>query len=1076
MTSDHAARAQALDPEASFIVQAPAGSGKTELLIQRYLKLLSRVDDPETIVALTFTKKAAGEMRTRVLDALREASTGIVPESAHKRATFELARQGLHHGLIENPSRMRVQTIDSLCASITRQMPWLARFGAPPEITEKAADLYREAARNTLRMVADEEREGVHGPLSKLLLHLDNGFQQAERLIAGMIESRDQWLRHTGVNPDLEAVREQLEKALGELTARELDKLRKAIPSDAVRDILLLLDLNDLPRTLADWQRLADLALTKDGSPRKKAPQEFPKERCMRLIETLSRDAEFPDRLHRVRKLPPEHFEDAQWSTMEALVDVLPKAVAHLQLVFRERGRVDFAELSIRAADALGHLESPTDLALALGHRIQHLLVDEFQDTSFTQFDLLQKLTAGWQPCDGRTLFLVGDPMQSIYRFREADVSLFLKARREGIGSVTLTPLALTANFRSAPAIIDWVNVTFQQVLPQEDDISRGAVSYSPSTAHRNANETDAAPEVHPFLGDDPAPEAERVLSLVRATEGSIAILVRSRNHLTRMVADLRTQGIPFQAIEIDALADRAIIQDLLALTFAVLHLADRISWLAILRAPWCGLTLADLHAIAGADHHSTIWDLIGQPDLRLSGDGATRLHRFVPVLTDALANRGRGTLRSLIERTWLRLGGPACVPDGSTLEDAAAYFDLLEGVEESGDLAGFATLSEQVKDLFAQPAAETDCRLQIMTIHKAKGLEFDTVILPGLGRQPRGDDEKLLIWLEQEGQLLLAPMSATGEDRDPIYRYLSGLEREKSKQENARLLYVAATRARNRLHLLGSAKVSEKTGEIAPESNSFLRLLWPVLGHLYLSPNLTASASHAERAPQRPISRLPVAWTLPARPPAVEWDREPLEEAEEPEVAFEWVGDLLRHVGTALHAFLQRIAAEGIEHWNDGKIAASLPAVRSLLSSLGVPPVELPDAIARVEKALLQTLRNPHGRWVLENHQDAASEFSVTGMVDGKVFRAVIDRTFIDQHGTRWIVDFKTSAHEGAKLEEFLDQEKRRYQPQLERYARLMAQMEDRPTRLALYFPLLDAWREWPAPAVRRRQASLFG
>ncbi len=107
-------------------------------------------------------------------------------------------------------------------------------------------------------------------------------------------------------------------------------------------------------------------------------------------------------------------------------------------------------------------LDAPEDLALALGQRIRHILVDEFQDTSYTQFELLEKLTAGWEPGDGRTLFLVGDPMQSIYRFRQADVSLFLKARLEGIGAIRLEPLTLSVNFRSRPEIVEWVNRTFR--------------------------------------------------------------------------------------------------------------------------------------------------------------------------------------------------------------------------------------------------------------------------------------------------------------------------------------------------------------------------------------------------------------------------------------------------------------------------------------------------------------------------------------------------------------------------------------------------------------------------------------
>ena len=164
---------------------------------------------------------------------------------------------------------------------------------------------------------------------------------------------------------------------------------------------------------------------------------------------------------------------------MQSAVSVLTLAVAELQLVFRERGRVDFAELSIRASDALGQVDQPEDLALALGASIRHFLVDEFQDTSYTQFELIKKLTNGWDPGDGRTLFLVGDPMQSIYRFRQADVSLFLKARREGIGAIQFEPLTLSVNFRSLPGIVEWVNRTFELILPASDDIDSGAVAYS---------------------------------------------------------------------------------------------------------------------------------------------------------------------------------------------------------------------------------------------------------------------------------------------------------------------------------------------------------------------------------------------------------------------------------------------------------------------------------------------------------------------------------------------------------------------------------------------------------------------
>jgi ATP-dependent helicase/nuclease subunit A len=1082
MISDSAARRRALDTSASFIVQAPAGSGKTELLIQRYLKLLQTVDTPDAVIAITFTRKAAGEMRWRVLEALRTAETRFTPESEHERLTFEIARHVLQHeqdqgwNLLRNPAQMRIETIDALCASITRKMPWLARFGAMPEISEKAGDLYREAARKTLRHV---ERD--HAAVSFLLLHLDNDFAAAERLIAQMIERRDQWLRHTGANPDFTRVRAELEQSLQRLILSELRSLRAGFDDDVASEIVALRELERFPEASLDdlplWNTIAELLLTSNGDWRKRvsasigfSPGHPLKPRVEQLLARLQSDGQLLEGLRRFRRLPPPHFTGSQWQAMEAAVSVLTLAVGELQLVFRERGRVDFPELSIRASEALGRVESPTDLALALGYRIQHILVDEFQDTSFTQFDLLEKLTAGWEPRDGRTLFLVGDPMQSIYRFRQADVSLFLKARQDGIGSIRLEPLTLSVNFRSDTALVEWTNQTFARILPPQDDIESGAVTYSPSVAGTSRN--GATIDVHAFLDEND--EAARVIDLVRsAGDGKVAILVRARTHLTAIVGLLRRHHIAFQAIEIDQLGERPVVEDLLALTLALLHPADRVSWLAILRAPWCGLTLEDLHSLAAHDHHATIWDLLHRERREISDDGAARVDRLLPLLEQAIGERGRLALRDCVEGVWLRLGGPACVEDETALEDAAAYFDLLEGLQEGADLADFGWLREQVNALFAQPGAEAGDRLQLMTIHKAKGLEFDSVILPGLAAPTRQEEQRLVLWLEQRGELLLAPVSETGLDTDPIYKYLSRIDRLKSGHETARLLYVATTRARRRIDLLGVVKMKDDGSIAEPAAGSFLRLLWPTVAATFM--NLSAAPRSTEARTAKTIRRIGARWIVPDPPPAVTWTRREIESIAPPAITFEWVGDRLRYAGTALHGFLQRIAREGLDAWDENRVRSHRGSFQAVLANLGVAPSDLAEVAQQVETGLLRTLRDHKGRWILGLHAEAESESQITGLIDGKLYEIVIDRTFVDESGVRWIIDYKTSAHQGGDLETFLDSEKERYREQLEHYARLMVQRDDRPIRLGLYFPLLAEWREWAAPVVLRKQASLF-
>ena len=391
-------------------------------------------------------------------------------------------------------------------------------------------------------------------------------------------------------------------------------------------------------------------------------------------------------------------------------------------------------------------------------------------------------------------------------------------------------------------------------MMPRQEDIATGAVPYTASAATHAAFEGMAV-GVHPFFNGDRAGEAAKVVEIVAQArrddaQARVAILVRNRGHLREIVPQLKNAGLRFRAIDIEELGHRPVVQDLLALTRALSHPADRLAWLALLRAPWCGLTLADLHALAGNDHVHTVWELMRDeaPAAVLSADGRARLQRVHAVLKTCLAHRGRGSLRERIAGAWFALGGPACVEDTTDLEDAEIYFEYLETHEEAGEIADPVAFEEGLAKLYALPDLQADERLQIMTIHKAKGLEFDIVIVPGLGRPTRSDDPKLFLWTEQPRRdergatdLLLAPIQETGADDDRIYAWLQKLEAEKESFEAERLLYVAATRAKRRLHLLGDTRfVPDKDGvfELKPPArNVLLGKLWPMVESLLPRP-----------------------------------------------------------------------------------------------------------------------------------------------------------------------------------------------------------------------------------------------
>jgi ATP-dependent exoDNAse (exonuclease V) beta subunit len=1006
--ADKDQRDLALSITRSFIVQAPAGSGKTELLVQRYLKLLETVGKPEEIVAITFTKKAAAEMRKRVIEKLS-------PELA---------------------PRLRIQTIDALCASLTRQMPVLARFGAQPAVAEDASELYREAAARTLAELTP--------PVARLLAHLDNNVADATSLLSGMLERRDQWLRKTGDAP----TREELEATLAAERERLIRNAQALLPGAS----------QDLAREL----------LTKEGTWRKKNKQ----------AQALSKNEPLRLSLEALLTMPPATYTATQWEALEAILALLNPALAQLLTLFGERGEVDFTQIAHGALLALGTPEEPTDLLLSMDARVRHLLVDEFQDTSNSQWELLERLTAGWQEGDGRTVFVVGDPMQSIYRFRDAQVGLFLHARRAGLPGVKLEPLTLSTNFRSQAKIVEWVNEAFPRVLPAVEDESSGAVPYSPSVPFH-----DATPKGEPTLETfaDREGEAQRVVELVKAAKGKTAILVRNRSHLDAIVPALKDAGIRYRAVEIEQLGEKQVVQDLYALTRALTHLADRVAWLAILRAPWCGITLDELSAFFEGKDKQTIWELMQEQP---------RLARMRNVLASALADRLRGTLRDRVEGVWLALGGPACVEDATDLEDAEIYLDEIERLEEAGELTDFSALGDSLKKLYALPDvnAGTDA-VEIMTVHKAKGLEFDTVIVPGLDRPPRSGRKPLFAWrslpsplagypgearstqLERAGGegagetgLLLAPIDETGGDKEPLYQYVRDLDKHAEDIEAGRLLYVAATRAKSRLHLLGCVKIDDDGVVKMPSKRSLLGIAWEALPDIPI-PSPLGGNSVPEREVSLPLDgggqgrgwegelrRLPADIDLPNAPGATQW-KSAEEGREEEQIEFSWVGETARHMGTVVHAWLHRIADDELKGWDPARVAQTHAAVRGQLSALGVSGAELEAATERVLEALRNSIADQKGRWVLGPHPEANSEYRIRT----RDRSYVIDRLIREANGTRWAVDFKTSRHEGADIEGFLDREQKRYAAQLDAYAAALGG-----ANRGLYFPLHAGWREW--------------
>lgn len=1092
--SDSAQRRLALQTDRSFIVQAPAGSGKTELLIQRFLALLATVELPEQVIAITFTRKAAAQMRDRVLAALSSAAREERPAQPHRLRTYELARQALARdrylgwSLVEQPARLKIDTLDALNVWLAQRLPIASGGIGAARIVEDASEHYLTAGRRMMQQLGDAS-PGVRA-LRFLLEASDISAERMVTLMAQMLATRDQWLPHVFAagESDLRII---VERALRRSIEEDLVTLSQLIPEAAGQQLVPLMNhvarhapryapqfepwlrLEALPPPSVDylkaWKALPELLLTGQGAWRRQPGAIGFSGRfatlggdLKELISSLAESEELRVALVELKRLPASLPGPAWWDAMSALRSSLQHLVAELRVLFAERNTADFIELALAAQRALGNSARPSDLLLALDRRIQHILVDEFQDTSRSQIRLLELLTSGWEPGDGRSLFLVGDPMQSIYRFRNADMSLFLRVKHEGIGDIRCESLELTRNFRSAPVVIDWVNETFTRIFPAEDDLRAGAARFSPCEAVR-ASSSQQTVQVHGLRGSDPDAETRRAAEIAaaeraRSESGSVAILVRSRSHLAGLQSHLRALGLDAHAVQLEAPNQHQVTQDLIGLTRALTHRGDRVAWLGVLRAPWCGLNWRDLHGLCRDDSDSAVWTLMHNAGrvARLTEGGQARLKRLCAILRMAFHERSAQPLARWVQRTWLTLDGPACLLESRDMDRAMHFFAILREATVRGDLDDPSTLDS----LFDDPAAIMDrpreSGIEIMTIHKAKGLEFDTVVLPGLGREARSDKGKALYWHERvhadgEESVLLAPFSAGSDERDAHTRWLRGIEQRKEFSERARLLYVATTRARERLHLIGQLPV----GQTRPRARSLFAFLWPQESSAFESAGTPDDTGQQEEGAFEPqLRRLIDTARRPegAMPPG-EVERRP---------HFQWAGQAALQVGIVVHQWLHTIARDGIERWDAGRVRAGIDRYRAELQLLGVDEDELREASYRVMQALEAVLDDATGQWILTARREADSELPISRNADGMIENLRLDRTFVDESGTRWIIDYKTSAHEGGAIDAFLDSEVQRYRAQLERYARAMSSVDRRPIRVGLYFPLLRAFREW--------------
>jgi ATP-dependent exoDNAse (exonuclease V) beta subunit len=1201
---DKAQREQALDAARSILVQAPAGSGKTDLLTRRFLRLLGEVDAPGQIVAITFTNAAAAEMRHRILGELQKASANLAPQ-ADELLMDSLAHRALLHSqafgwnLLDLPAQLRISTIDSFCRDLALQQPLLSGFGGGLEIAEQPDELYRRAARETLRKI-DQIGSALGAAIEELLLWRDNGWQEMEELLVEMLKSRDRWMHDFVLErePDWDALRERLERPFANgvrTTLIRLSQLLDQVPGARNEALELARFACEEPGTSSPWglaesveipsapfsdgaesarelfSLLSEFLQTQKGTWRSerglKTSDGFPstprgkagKVRFSSLIAALAAVPGLEASLATVRALPPTRYTEEDWQIVRSCFTLLRQAAGELQIAFAEAGTVDFIEVAQVAQRVLqGDDNLPTDAAMAVSDGIRHLLVDEFQDTSRRQHQLLSSLIAAWPERAGRTCFVVGDPMQSIYFFRDADAELFPRVKMVGLEIPNDEPLLfdfvpLKANFRTAHALVERLNQAFARIFSADDG---SGVVFSPAQpARREAAIAGPAFTLH--LGfvpqavrgriDVPGSEKEaarteqidEIVSLIQrytnrinqakvsGEKFRIAVLGRARSHLVPIAEALRQAGIPFRAVELEKLSARPEVLDALALARALLNSQDRVAWLGVLRAPWCGLSLDDLYCIAGNDDPALLLrplpELMAERLPQLSEDGRRAAARALQTYAAAAALRAAQPTASLgtwLEKAWQFVGGVACVDSAarSNLNLLWSCLDRLPGGEP--DLLG-PSLVAALDKLTAQPAPEasSDCGVQLMTIHKSKGLEFEVVIVPELQAGNGRGKPRMLSWLERGltepdesdeiTEFLIAPFQRKGADCGKAKEWVDRVYRERESQETRRILYVAATRAREELHLFARPACKEESGDftLVEPVNSLLATAWPALEEEVRRRFEDWKAARAASATQESQEIASIAASgesnllvMPSPARATLLRRLPLDYQPAPDEALghpakdstviglgmgseigprrlyaRHEGGLLsRALGTAVHTLLEELARLRAKlDWEATRSALLQfePGIAAQARAVGLDQPLATRIAAEAHQLALKASYDPIGSWILSPHAGAASEAGWTGVMAGGLRSVRVDRIFqaglapcTEGDDCWWIIDYKTAHADNMDPAQALPGLRQLFAPQVEAYSELLRKLHGTEARIiaGLYYPrmlLLDWW-----------------
>ncbi|WP_338516197.1 UvrD-helicase domain-containing protein [Candidatus Legionella polyplacis] len=1033
---DQLYRIEATNTSHSYIVQAPAGSGKTELLIQRYLKLLSVTKKPEYILIITFTKKSANEIRNRIINIIQhiiENKNSIKNNiyDTYQKNTIDYAKKALklnkNKNILYQLHKLRILTIDALCLDLYKIFPKKNTQITQFYITDKPQHLYEKAVKNFFYKIAKHINLKNH--LKLILQHVNNNQNKLFTLLINLLSNREQWISFIFKQQHINKT--YYEKILSFIEKKEISNLKNSISTIYWKKIfsfvIKIINSNKkiLPKLqiLKKWNHytkinqhiaksLSFLLINSKNQLRKKINHHvgfkknnydnktynFLKNENKNILNMLQTLPKFCKILIKIKNLPSIHYPKKQWQILQSLYILLPNLITHLHTIFYQNNTVDFSYISQEILLAFKNKNQLYDLSNYIKNNIHHLLIDEFQDTSIQQYKLFKKIIKNWRTnkkTNKKTIFLVGDPMQSIYRFRQAEVGLFEKIKKEGIAHIKIKSLQLKYNFRSTINLTNWINKYCTNIFPTSNNNKYGAVKFSPSISTNYNKESNIYSKSYNNFTE----ESEAIANLIKQEtkknpKDKIAILIRSRSQLPQIINSLKKNNILFHGTEINPILNLPHIQDIWILTQVLLLPGNRLTWLALLRSQFCGLSISDIYHIANFSQKKSIYQTLLKIDNipKISNEGKYRTKFIFKHIHNALNQRYQQPLVHWIINILKKLHIKHILTQEEE-EDLEKFWELIEQFNVEGKFINLNVIEKELKKLYSHKY--TTSQIEIMTIHKAKGLEFDSIILPYLSYATNKNINPLFRYLKipeknfSKSPLIYPIENIYNKKHISLYDYIKNIDKKKDFYELQRLLYVALTRAKKNIYLF-----DHKKKESQFSFRSLLKKQKFILNKQNLKTNIKTYKI------QSLLYKLPQKYYI--NPSYI--NKKSIS-CKTNKIKIHITNSInKKEIGTIIHELLEWICN------NHPNTIKQLPwnNVKKQLKSLGLDLIEQKTIYKQILLTIKKSFNNPIAKWIFKNHHKEKNEYKMLVKINKKISTKIIDRMFIYQNKS-WIIDYKT-------------------------------------------------------------------